>query len=477
MEYSMNDLVGNLQSLTKALEAGGYNAAPGTLVQGAALQVEDLSPVMQNVTFGEEHLKLQKVLKVEPVKGVLAQFDRQLSYGQFGGSAQLEGAVGQEENSDFVRVVVPMCYYSHLRRVTVVANMVQTVDGMKAEERAAADAAKKIAADIEFDIFRGKADFSNAGVFDGNPLATPVLPNILGLDPQIRVSDTLVNTQDLMFNEFGSNQSILINVNGILEQFDIEDAHVRSAMNLGSAEKLYIDPVSLSQYNKQTIGNGAVGGVNNMQRIMLAGSPQDATGADLRRQWTSGGVVQLESSRFLSGKTTWARTRPTAPAAPAITTQAAASGTGATIPTGTHFYIVTAVNEAGESAPTQASTGGTGVAVTLGQLVTIVITAQTSARYFNVYRGASYATAKFIGRVATNGASTTTFIDLGNKSPAFVTGYLLQSDTAGLKELAPYSRLKLAVSDLSIPEAHFRFLTLAVFQPRKNVLLDNIAGV
>jgi hypothetical protein len=64
--------------------------------------------------------------------------------------------------SDFVRVVVPMCYYSHIRRVTLVANLVQTVDGKKAEARAAEDAAMKLAADIEFDIFRGKADFTNA---------------------------------------------------------------------------------------------------------------------------------------------------------------------------------------------------------------------------------------------------------------------------------------------------------------------------
>ena len=32
-----------LQSLVKALEAGSYNAAPGQLVQGSALQMEDLS--------------------------------------------------------------------------------------------------------------------------------------------------------------------------------------------------------------------------------------------------------------------------------------------------------------------------------------------------------------------------------------------------------------------------------------------------
>jgi hypothetical protein len=482
MEYSMNDLVGNIQSLMKTLEAGGYNAAPGTLVQGAALQIEDLSPVMQNVTFGEEHLKLQKVFKVEPVKGNLAQFDRQLSYGQFGGSAQLEGAVGQDETSDFVRVVVPMCYYSHVRRVTVVANMVQTVDGMKAEERAASDAAKKIAADIEFDLFRGKADFTNAGVYDGNPLAMPVLPNILGLDPQIRVSDAMVNSQDLMFNEFGSNLSIVINCGAVLNQFNIEDAHVRSAMNMGSAERLIVDPIALSQYNKVAIAGNAVSPLTNanIQRIPLAGSPQDAVGADLRRQWTSGGVVNLEASRFLSGKTTWARTRPTAPAAPgAIAAPVVAAGGTIPASAGGYIYVVTACNEAGESAPTAATVTA---AVTATDRATITIPAVTGAKFYNVYRGSAGAvagpagTAKFIGRISVASAGGASFVDLGNKLPAFVTGYLLQTDTAGMKELAPYSRLKLAVSDLSVPEAHFRFTTLAVYQPRKNVLLDNLPG-
>lgn len=468
-----NDLIGNLQALVKALEAGGYNAAPGTLVQGAALQIEDLSPVMQNVTYGEEHIKLQKVLKVEPAKGTLTQFDRQLSYGIFGGSAQIEGAVGQEETSDFVRIVVPMCYYSHTRRVTVVANMVQTVDGMKAEERAASDAAKKIAGDVEFDIFRGKADFSNAGVFDGNPLAIPSLPNILGADPQVRQSDAQVNTQDLMFNEYGSNLSVVVPGGGVLTQFNIEDAHVRSAMNLGSADRLFIDPLVLSAYNKTTFG--AAGTATTLQRIVLAGSPQDASGADLRRQWTSGGVVQLESSRFLSGKTQPARARTTSPSAPTFTS--AVAGTTSALSAGTYWYYVTAVNTAGESYPSAAGSQ----AVTLGQIVTLTISWSGSngpVSYFNVYRspaGGTAASAKFIGRVSYSGA-TTPFVDLGNKLPGFVTGFLLQTDTMALSELAPYSRLKLAVTDLSIPEAHFRFLTLKVFQPRKDCLIDNLVG-
>lgn len=453
----------NLSALVKALEAGGYNAAPSTLVQGSALQVEDLSPVMHNVTFDDSHIKLQKMLKVDSVKSTLAQFDRQLSYGIFGGSAQIEGAVGQEETSDFVRIVVPMAFYSHTRRVTLVANMVETVDGRKAEERAAADAAKKLAGDIEFDLFRGKADFSNAGVFDANPLVIPALPNILGLDAQVRQSDAQANAKDQMFGAYGSDDSVVIGVSGTLTQASIEDAHVRSTMNMGDADKLLVDPKVLAAYNKISYGK---------ERIILAGSPQEATAADLRKQWVSGGVVNLEASRFLSGRTGPDKARASGPATPSAT--GSASGSGSALAAGDYIYKVTAVNELGESFPVSVTVSG----VTVGQEVALSISGSGTTRFFRVYRTAANGAAgteKFIGNVAAV-ANAATFTDLGNKLPGFVTGFLVQGDTMAIKELAPYSRLKLAVSDLSMPEAHFRFLTLAVFQPRKNVLLDNLAG-
>lgn len=459
----------NLQSLVKALEAGGYNAAPSTLVQGGALQVEDLSPVMELVTYDNEHLKLQKLVESESCKSTLAQFDRQLSYGIFGGSAQIEGAVGQEETSDFVRIVVPMAYYSHVRRVTLVANLVATVDGKKAEERAASDAAKKLAGDIEFDLIRGKADFSNAGLFDGNPMLIPTgLPNMLGLDTQIRQSDAQRNASDLMFGEFGSDDTVVIPGGGTLTQEMIEDAHVRSEMNLGSADMLLVDPKVLSAYNKITMAK---------ERVVLAGSPQDATGADLRRQWVSGGTVKIESSRFLSGKTRPASPRPNGPAA-SQGVSAAHTGSGAAIPAGAYWYGVTVVNELGESPIVFLSGAVTNLA---GEQINLTIQPPASGTYrgFNVYRsaaGGSQASVRFVGRCIAAASGNTTFNDLGNKRPGFVTGLLVEGDTMKMKELAPYSRVKLAQTDLSTPEAHFRFVTLAVTQPRKNAVVDNLVG-
>lgn len=458
-------MIEQLQSLMKALEAGSYNAAPGALAQGAALMVEDLSPVMQNVTFDDSHIKLQKLLPSKDVKSQLHQFNRQLDYGIFGGSAQHEGGIGEEDTSNFVRAVVPMAYYSTVRRVTVAANMIGAFDGVKAEDRSAADAAMKLAGDIEFDLFRGQSDFSNAGVFDGNPAAVANVPNMVGVDQQIRQSDAQSNTQDLMFAEYGSDQTVVISAGGALTQSTIEDAAVRSAMNMGAADRLILDPISLSAYNKLA---------HAKERIVLAGAAQESSGANLRTQWTSSGAVSLEASRFLSGKTRPARARNGSPAAPAIALAEVAAA-GAILDPGTYTYFVTAANERGESMPSAASSQAVAA---LGNKVTVTITAVSGAKYYNVYRsaaGGSAASAKLIGKIA-QGAGNPVFHDLGNRAPGSVTGFLIQANTLGIAQLAGYSKLKLAVSDLSLPEAHFRFLSLAAYQPRKNVLIENIAG-
>lgn len=473
----MNPIVEKLESLIKAMEAGNYNAQPSKLVQGAALQIEELANVMHVVTYKEDSLKLQKMLKVDSCKSTLVQFDRQLSYGQFGGMAQFEGNVGQESTSDFIRAVVPMCFYSQTRRVTIASNMVATVDGKEAGDRAAQDAAKNIAGELEFECFRGLEAFSNAGVFDGNPSVVPRLPNMHGVDLQIRQSDSQRNSHDLMFSEYGSDDTVVISGGGVLTQANIEDASVRSAMNHGSADKLLVDPKVLSAYNKITYGK---------EKIILGGSPQDATGGDLRKQWVSGGTVSVEASRFLSGKTKAAAPRQNvnAPLAPASNSAAGSTDANAVsnFAAGNVFkYRTTAVNEVGESLPCAESSVTIAAA---GDKVTLTITHAASGtwRYFNVYRtsaGGASGTDRFIGRViAANatGGSTTTFTDLGNKLPGFVTGFLIEGDTMGLKELAPYSRLKMGISDLSVPEAHYRFCTLAMYEPRKNVIIDSLVG-
>lgn len=471
----MDNVIEAIQGLTKALEAGGYDVAPSRLVQGAATQVEDCSNIMELVTFEDKHLKLTQMVKSKKCRSTTWQFNRQLSYGIFGGTAQLEGNIGQDETSDYVRITVPMCFYSHTRRVTLASTMVDTQDGKQSDDRAAEDAAKKLAADIEFDLFRGREAFSNAGVFDGNPNALPaVMANMFGIEVQVRQSDSQRNAHDLMFGEFGSDDSVVIYCGGTMTQDNIEDALTRSTMNFGTADKLMVDPLVLSAYNKISYGK---------ERIILAGSPQARTGAELKTQDTSVGPCSIDSSRFLSGKAKPQQARSRGPAAPtsiSAVNSVTVSGSPTTFAAGDkYFYYATSGNEVGES---QACAAVQGTVSLNGDSLQAVIQHPGSGvtRWFNVYRSVANGTAatcRFVGRVVlAAGASSTTFIDLNNRIPGFVTGYLLQSDTMEARTLAEYSRLKLAQSDLSTPEAHFKFTTLALMQPRKNVILDNLRG-
>lgn len=467
------DTLTGLTSLLKAIEAGNYNAAPDTLVQGAALQTEDLSKTMYVTTFGNEHIKLQKMMKTETCKSLLAQFNRQLSYGSFGGSAVTEGQIGQDETSDYRRIVVPMAFYASMRKVTLQSTLVDTVDGISPEDRSAKDSAMKIAGDIEFDCFRGMADFSNAGVFDGNPGSISAMPNMHGVDLQVRQSDGQLNAQDAMFAEYGSSQSVVLPVGGNLTQDVVEDASLRSYLGFGDAKDLYTSPTVVSAYNKIVFGK---------ERIILAGGAQESTGGQLKKQFTAYGSPNVEGTNFLRGKyqaqaarnTSGAPTAPTCPASGGSTT---ISGVvTAFVAAQVYRYRFTACNDVGESVYSgedviTITTTGDGVQI-------VITTGGGTVAHYNCYRtlvGGATATEKYIGRVAANlSATTTTFTDLGNKLPAFVTGFLVQKDTFGFKELAPFSRVKLAQVQLATTEGFYRFTTVAMYEPRKNVLLDNL---
>lgn len=460
-----------LQDLHKAMSVETYDVAPSALRQADSLMIEDVSGLYHTTTYEDKHIFLQRDLKVEKVKSVTVQFVRKLSHGRFGGSARAGGAIGRERTSDWTRVAVPMCYYSEIRRVTLPATFVSTQGGDKIEDVEADSAELNLAGDIEFDCFRGCDDFTNGGVYDGNPNSIPSLPNIRGLQVQIRQSDSQLLAQDLMFLAYGAGLSSAINVGGTLAQPSIEDASVRSNMAHGSALDLLVDPLVQSAYNQIAY---------NKERIVLAGSPQDMTGADLRRQSTMNGMVQVKSSRFLSGKFRPFLPQEGAPAAPTFALLEQANGSTTFLNGQAYTYLVTAENDEGEGPAAAAA------AVTFAggnnRQIRVRITpagAGATAKFFNVYRsgnGGTAATARFIGRIANDGSGTIDFYDLNNKIPGFVTGVLVQQDTMDIAELAPYSRMKLAVSDLSIPEAHFRFLTLRVTSPKKNVLLDNLRG-
>jgi hypothetical protein len=458
-----------IQELKKAIEAGSYNAAPSSLTQGSSLQKEDLSPVMNVTTAKEKAIKLQKMLSVVPHKSTFVQFNRQLDYGALGGSATLEGGIGIDKTSSYVRAGVPMAFYAHTRRVTEAAMQVQSFDGVNAQKRADEDAAKNLAFDVEFHLFRGHADYSNAGVFDGNQLAMAQdEAGMQGLDPQIRSSDFMSNTQDLIFNEYGADVSVVIDQRAILAEGTVEDVYARSQMRHGDIETIILDPLTLSSYNKTSI--------SQKQRIVLAGSPQAMQGASIKEQAVAGSVLRIESSRFTSAKTNVpSQFAPGAPSAPSMGAPAIVAAAGTSFLLGEVYqYAVSAANQQGEG-PMSAAQPATITAN--GDKVTIAITPAGGFRslWFNVYRSAAGETRRyFIGRVAANGSAAVTFTDLNNRLPKAVTGFALDMSSSEIAELMPFTAFDLAQTDLSKIRASARFLCLLVKLPRFSQLIDNV---
>src|SRR5690606_40246456 len=79
---------------------------------------------------------------------------------------------------------------------------------------------------------------------------------------------------------------------------------------------------------------------------------QQASGASLNKQFVSGGTVNVEASRFLSGKFKPQRPRANGPAAPTVkvaTDGEVMTGLGTSLKAGSYVYYVTAANRAGES--------------------------------------------------------------------------------------------------------------------------------
>lgn len=464
-------IVSQLQDLLKSLEGGSQGGAASAFNGGAVLGVENLDKVMVNVCFQDEDIKLQKKIKVVPTKSPVAQFNTLTSYGRFGGSAVLEGAVGRRKDIKVNRKIIPMSFYAEMRTTTDFANVIETFDGEKASDREAEAAAKTIAGSIEFDCFRGHADYSNNGVFDGNPATMWLGPNLHGLDVQLRQSDIVRGSRDQMFSEYGSDASIVINGGGTLTQENIVDAKTRSRVSFGNPKILIVDPFVLANYGKLAL---------NLQRIVLGGSPQTSSGADLKHQWTSFGGVDIEDSNFLLGKV-----QPEAEiveTAPALPTLSIASTTDSSAVTSfalnaVYQYYVTGNNQDGEGAKS-ATTSRTISAA--GDKVVITITPGSGVnRFFNVYRGLAggkVGTEKFIGRVKASAGTTTTFVDLNNKIPGFVTGFMVDFTDSRIEfmEAMSYSRKKLAITDLSETEAHYRWLALAVKAPRRSILIENL---
>ena len=141
---------------------------------------------------------------------------------------------------------------------------------------------------------------------------------------------------------------------------------------------------------------------------------------------------------------------------------------------GSYYYKIVAVNRYGKSAPVTSAQ----VAVSAADQVSLVVTSDTTVKYFEVYRtaaGEAASACKMIMRLKRT-ASTQTLVDLNRFLPGASKGYMLTHTPEVLKwkQLAPFTKMPLAQIDTSIRWMQILYGALQIQAPRKCGMFVNI---
>jgi hypothetical protein len=277
-----------------------------------------------------------------------------------------------------------------------------------------------------------------------------------------------------------------------LKQTDVEEGAVIVDQNYGVASVLYAPTGVISGLSADYYGS---------QRILMDGSKgfSGTAGISVKAITTTLGDVNLVSDKFLKSSPPKNPSAPStssaAPAPPQSVTAALVADEGAKFDSddeGTVYYAVSSLNRKGESALTVFATA---VNLAAGQRVDLSIVDGTSANPtvgYQIYRSkktaaSSAALVEFypifrVGKAQQlsgyHGASAGKIADKGFFMPDTEQAFLteMSEEVMSFKQLAPISKLDLAVTDMSRKFITFLFGTPQVYAPKKLVRFINIGN-
>ena len=464
--------------LQKAMAAGqitGRDTTGMSLTQ-EPLKAESLEKTLKLLEFRTTDIKLFNAMPKLTAYNTVEEFLQLSSYGNDRGGFYDEGELSDVEDSKYVRRSELVKYMQVTGEVTMQAQMVRSyVDAMRKEVenkmmwimRLANKSLTKADADIipqEFNsIFKQHASI---GV-----------------------------TQDFLYPSFEEyyNSSVVIDLRGkSLKQLDVERGAVKVDENYGGVSHLIapttvISALAQDYYKDQRIIQ------NNKGFEGVIGTVPKAISTTL-------GDAALMSDKFMKADPAKLSTTPAtstkSPSAPTISTVAlAADGLSkyATGELGNVFYAVSAINRYGESnlavhatAMTLAAgysvdltfAAGGGANPTSGYVIyrTKVTTAATPAglEFYPIFKlGEASRAVGFNGGAA--GVTRDRGYFLPDTEQAFMTE--MNEEILSFKQLAPISKLDLAVLSMSRRFITFLFGTPQLYSPRKMVRYINVGKV
>lgn len=472
----------NATELLKSMQAGQITGrdTTGLSLTQEPLKVESLETALKVLDARTQDIKLFNALPKLTAYNTVEEYLQLSSYGDMsGGGFYDEGELSDVVDSTYIRRAEHVKYLQVTGEVTLQAQMVRSyVDAYKQEMQN-----KMMLLMKKANSYLTRAD------------SDVVIQEFNGLYKQHQAVGT--GTQNLFAdNDAYYRSGTVIDMRGkSVKQEDIEKAAIMVDTNFGTATDLFGPTTVISTLSQDYY---------NRQRFMITGN-NDANISNLGVVPTSiattVGPIRLNSDKFMkSGEpknSTTMASNAQAPQAPTISDVAVAAGDAKSKfvagDAGNVYYAVAAVNKRGESA---LAIHPTAQAVVAGASVDLTFTATAGANAtqgFVIYRskvttaGSAagllfYPIFKVAASVLTggyDGGAAGKVRDRGMFLPDTDQAFVAQltEDVMSIKQLAPMSKLDLAILSPSRRFLLFNFLTPIVYQTQKMVRLINCGRV
>lgn len=484
LEDYNNGFLGSQQEgaaeLLKAMQAGsitGRDTADQALTV-EPLKAESLEKTLKLLEFRTKDIRLLNAMPKMVAYNTVEEFLQLESYGADRGGFYNEGELSDVEDSTYVRRAELIKYIQVTGEITMQAQMVRTNF---------VDVYRKEVENKTMWIMRR----ANSSMTSGNADVIPQEFN--GLYKQHANVGTGGNDFLYASLEAYFTGGFVVDLRGkSLKQTDIENGAVTVDAGFGTPSDIFGPPTVISALMQDFFTS---------QRIVMPASGFTGTiGTVPRKIDTSIAEILLNSDKFMKQKParllTANATSPKAPAAPVtggapvVTPDTLAKWVAGDA--GTAYYAVSSINRYGESALTLMNAAAT--AIVVGSSVDLTFTAGAGANPvtgYVIYRtkltlAATSAGLQFypIFSVSTadlatgyDGAAALSIRDRGRFLPGMEQAFLTQMDDEVLsfKQLAPISKLDLAVISMSRRFIAFNFCTPNLYAPKKFVRYINAA--
>lgn len=358
--YDMNNANGTPSEILKAMIAGDQTGRDlnNTLTGSQALKPESLDPVLKSLEYQMKQIVLMRLMPKKTVFNTVHEYNQLVKYGENIGIFMAEGERPENTDSQYRRKSVLTKYMGIGGKLTHQAMLVKNADGKDPYTREVENKLLLLAKLMDLKMCDGDSS-KNSLDFDGI-----FRMHMLGIN-EIYGETSALTPEQLLDGYFGDPAVINANGKALTETFAQEAAHTIVNDRYGEATMLITNPSVLKDFNARFY---------EKQRILLGtAAPFGMTaGQSVNAIKVQFGDVPMQSDVFFDRREAIAYNRaatsskaPNAPTTPSIALANVDTKTAfGTVHAGGYYYVVTAKNQFGESAPLAINTSVQAVAST-----------------------------------------------------------------------------------------------------------------